>query len=159
MGKPARNSGEISVYFQDLTPYSYNLPFMIDEVFNVGWLDFDFAFPTGHVPKTCTSMLSELALHHRVNPTRGRHVCGWCGRESSVGRGENKLILGSAEIWVPRSGGGAFAAPDLIIHYIRRQQYMPPREFIEDCLNFDLSCAWDGHAERKRLVNARYADR
>jgi hypothetical protein len=68
-------------------------------------------------------------------------------------------MLGSAEVWVPRSGGGAFAAPDLIIHYIRRHHYMPPNEFIEHCLRFDPLSAWDGHAVRKRLVNARYAER
>jgi hypothetical protein len=39
--------------------------------------------------------------------------------------------LGSAEIRVPGANGRIYAAPDLIYHYMKDCNYLPPREFLE----------------------------
>jgi hypothetical protein len=55
-------------------------------------------------------------------PTRGLHSCTFCTLctlpNSSFVRHDTKLLLGSGEIRVFGATGDAFAAPNLIYHYI-----------------------------------------
>jgi hypothetical protein len=43
--------------------------------------------------------------------------------------------MGNGEIWVRDAGGIWYAAPRLIIHYVEKHRYCPPRVFIDTVLN------------------------
>jgi len=61
-------------------------------------------------------------------------------------RDDPLVLLGGAEIWIPDSSQGYFAAPDLIIHYIEEHQYLPPREFLSALAIVDpaeLGSGWE----------------
>lgn len=49
------------------------------------------------------------------------------------------LLLGSAEIRVPSRLGVVYAAPDMIYHYIKDHDYVPPQEFIDAVLELSHS--------------------
>jgi hypothetical protein len=95
-----------------------------------------------------------LAGDH-TNQTRGFHRCDICGEQDSVvvlDSGE-RLMLGSAEIWIP-GNGLIYAAPTLIYHYIERHAYLPPAAFIESLSRFDPD-TFDGQTVLDRLVSQR----
>ena len=81
--------------------------------------------------------------------SRGMHGCEFCGLSEPrpiLDRADPNMMLGSAEIWIRDSKSGiVFAAPDLVIHYIDRHGYRPPRVFVEAALAFDPD-GWDGAA-------------
>lgn len=124
-------------YFPDLSPYSY-LPrygCTLTDVRNVGWLDPDYPFPTGPVPEGTIERLLALAEFHKVQPTRGFHICRFCPASKIAqpfrmcqGR---KVWLGTAEICVVSNSGKAYAAPTLFIHYVEAHHYRPPDEFLK----------------------------
>ena len=73
--------------------------------------------------------------------TRGIHLCnlaGCAGRPSwppialSLGGGE--VILGGAEIRVPREDGVEMAAPTMVYHYVVDHRYRPPDFFVDAVL-------------------------
>jgi hypothetical protein len=41
----------------------------------------------------------------------------------------DEWLLGAAEIHVDGDDGSAYAAPSLIVHYVREHGYRPPRQF------------------------------
>lgn len=45
--------------------------------------------------------------------------------------GPKEIVLGSAELVISPPGWGTYIAPDLIIHYIERHSYRPPKDFLE----------------------------
>jgi hypothetical protein len=98
----------------------------------VGWLDKQHDFTKGQVPEV---FLDRLWIYCRnaVLLSFGYHGCDWCNEDFSVAatRGSEQLSLGSAEIRVLGIGAIAYAAPDLIYHYVTRHNYCPPPEFIE----------------------------
>lgn len=128
------------MYYKDLTPYTYCLPFSLENVLNVGWLDKGIAFELGKAPpvlKECLYALlnGESRFAARVNPTRGRHSCNLCSCS-----GFDSPFIGSCEIWIPAINDGiVFAAPSLIVHYIEAHDYLPPEAFIRAVLAVDLS--------------------
>ena len=66
--------------------------------------------------------------------------------------GNREIYLGHAEVWVPSPDQRlTYAAPDLIWHYVTAHGYLPPKEFQEAVLQFDLSCDWSGDAQLERL--------
>ena len=74
--------------------------------------------------------VQKLATIEPINQMRGFHYCELCDQEeiviASAGR---RRLLGSAEIWVTGPDGVVYAAPDLVIHYIREHEYLPPTQF------------------------------
>ena len=64
--------------------------------------------------------------------TRGIHACDLCWAPpcTFVHRDERRL-LGTGEIRVFAPNGDIFAAPNLIFHYMRDHDYLPPPAFVE----------------------------
>lgn len=104
------------MYLPDLSPYHYaGLP--ESGVVHVGWLDRDEVFPRGEVAESLLEKLQQLA-RNPVRVYRGLHVCNLCDGASGTG-----------EVRVPGSRV-VYAAPVLIVHYIRAHGYLPPSEFL-----------------------------
>lgn len=103
---------------------------------NIGWLGPSSKFETMDADER---LLGRLWSHCKISvaPTRGIHDCELCpspGAHVAERHGE-RLVLGSAEIRVFSVEGDAYAAPNLIYHYIQAHGYRPPEEFIEALRN------------------------
>jgi hypothetical protein len=98
---------------------------------NVGWLDAKHNYDR-QVPSE--ELLEVLWAYCKISvvQTRGIHRCELCvERESKrVRRGDEELVLGSAEIRVFSNSGVIYAAPNLIYHYVAAHDYCPPDEFL-----------------------------
>jgi hypothetical protein len=119
-------------YYKDLTPYEYMVINENAKVLNVGWLERGQSFPTGKVDLDCLAIIGVLCKNPFIK-TRGYHKCPFCSSASfgySVTIDNHTLLLGSSEIRVHGESGILYAAPDLIYHYIRDHNYLPPDEFI-----------------------------
>jgi len=122
--------------FTDLTPYTYhNGRFGRPTTVNIGWLGpehpFERAVPDDHILQIlwrycCVS----------VAGLRGLHKCELCGGKTGYlfNRGEERLLLGAAEIRIFGQGDMMFAAPNLIYHYVADHYYRPPIPFLEAIL-------------------------
>jgi len=146
--------------FDDLVAYQYKLPFVLDQVRCVGWLDASHPFPTGRAPLRLVERLTNLAqlrtddfkIHVRV--MRGIHPCNLCGRRVEIGELGKQQDLGSSELWIPCSSGW-FASPSLVIHYIDKHSYLPPAEFSEAVFAFDTSSPYLGQDVYDRLIRSK----
>lgn len=97
----------------------------------IGWLGHG-AYTQGGVSTEFIDALIRAAFTHHANQMRGYHYCEHCAMEDiEVRQGDNRIMLGSAEIWIPVGDGRVFVAPNLIIHYVRDHGYLPPAEFID----------------------------
>ncbi len=124
-------------YFEDGSPYRYRSEFMKNAAVNVGWLDASMPYQTGPVPDEFVRRLAELC-RHGVNRTRGVHYCNLCPsppgldlpEPASISTPKGEAALGSTEIRVDSLDGTRYAAPDLVIHYVREHGYRPPDGFV-----------------------------
>jgi hypothetical protein len=128
-------------YFSDLSVYTYRshndngTPIAVGPILtrNVGWLDAGHEFPRSESVEGLLSCLWPFCMVS-VCPARGVHDCPFCGFNGVVDRdgdGE-RYSLGAAEIRVfDRTGQSAFAAPNLVYHYIEAHHYLPPSEFVD----------------------------
>lgn len=140
--------------FSDLSQYSYYQPKPFVDVFNVGWLGKGKPFPTGKPPNGFIKNLilaieSEDHIKISVNKIRSVHPCNICG-EKNFKNIETKTPIGSSEIWIPRTDGGFFAAPSMIVHYIIDHHYLPPHSFISSVLGMDFDHVVDAQSEYAR---------
>ncbi|MFJ9680089.1 hypothetical protein ACIRP2_18775 [Streptomyces sp. NPDC101194] len=132
-------------YYADLTPYTYDSdnwdpgapgPRRGVAVLNAGWLDRGRSYPQGSPPPGLVETLKRMTRTHRAQQTRGFHLCPWCAsRRSSRRPGRPE---GSAEIRVI-GRGVAYAAPELIAHYVEAHDYLPPAEFMEAVLSSEVA--------------------
>jgi hypothetical protein len=102
------------MYMKDLEPYHRGVPKPLQDVLAVGWLSKISGFPKGGVTANFAGTLDRLLSTHRVNQTRGYHVCEFCSKSPLMHRTRSgrKIMIGSAEIWVPSLGAGlVYAAP------------------------------------------------
>lgn len=129
------------MYFEDLTPYSYSEIDRDPNLFNVGWLDAKHSFPTGVVSENILSKVMNLCIHG-VMRARGFHICNICPpptksdvqlleRAYFITTAQGDILLGSAQIRVKGKEEKIYAAPDLLYHYIKDHNYLPPDEFVE----------------------------
>lgn len=128
------------MYYQDLTLYQY-IPIEGDPTtLNIGWLGDGQEYPKGQVSEPFVERLWTFCLFP-VNQMRGYHECDLC-TEPTFGvrfqRGEEQLWLGSAEIRVFGLDDTAYAAPNMIYHYIVDHHYLPPDVFIRAVLEGPL---------------------
>jgi hypothetical protein len=127
-----RRSDRAMTHYLDLTAYSYGATKNSEaSARNVGWLAAGFHFPTSPAdPKFVERLWRYCAVS--VGQTRGLHECDICRSRSAneVERGDEKLLLGSAEIRVVSREGHVYAAPNLIYHYVVDHSYAPPPEFV-----------------------------
>lgn len=120
-------------YFPDLTQYVH-MKHETSGVLNVGWLEKGKPFELGDVSEEFINRLWILC-GTPVYATRGFYSCEFCGEEESwpikMSMGGIERRLGDAEIRVVARNGCVYASPNLIIHYIVKHNYLPPREFIQ----------------------------
>ena len=121
-----------TMYFSDLTPYIYMGEKPRPDLLNVGWLDEHHDYPRGQIG---VDMLETLAKHC-TNPfrkMRGFHFCPFCRSliTAQLERDRPLKQLGSAEIRVRADKGVIYASPDLIYHYAKDHDYLPPAEFLD----------------------------
>lgn len=152
------------MYFEDLTPYSYDLPKPLAGVRNVGWLDECHPFNCGTPPAGFAAALRLWLLHAKANQMRGFQLCRFCRFEGyqlerykqiEIMVEGQKTYLGSAEIWIPSSDGSIFAAPNLILHYVEIHSYLPPPSFIEAVLQ-PVSADWNAAAISESMIKEAF---
>ncbi len=141
-------------YFADLSAYAYVAP-SVAGVRNVGWLDGNHAFPTGaHPPQRLDAIWAYCGII--VFPTRGLHDCPFCSSPSrTFARHHERLLLGSGEIRVFGPKGVAFAAPNLIYHYMLEHSYLPPDEFLKAIEEGPAPGSYE-YGERLRGLNVEW---
>ncbi|PSK93114.1 hypothetical protein [Taibaiella chishuiensis] len=134
------------MYYPDLSKYEEtSLP-----IYTIGWLDQYEFFQQGAVSPFVVEKIIKTYLQEPVNLTRGIYLCPFCNRylpaPCYIYINEDKSsILGHAEVWIPnKERTKIYAAPDLIIHYIKDHSYLPPQEFIDAVNDFDLASGWSG---------------
>jgi hypothetical protein len=141
------------MYFPDLSPHSYhsiNPP--PADVLSIGWLGRGVAFTTGVPPEGFADKLAALIRRERVRQTRGYHACSVCGASMvPIAPNDPSVLLGSAEVWVP-GDRCIYAAPTLILHYVTSHAYLPPREFVDAAMAFDLGGDWHAADEVERRL-------
>lgn len=146
------------MYFEDLTAYRYYLPSELSDVRNVGWLDASHAYPKAEVSRDFISKLHEIICARLskadayVNVIRGVHQCNLCGNERiEISCPGSKMLLGMSEIWLPAKRG-YFASPSMVLHYIEGHGYVPPQEYIDAVMAFDLRRSFNAQEIYDALV-------
>ncbi|MFV2117069.1 hypothetical protein ACE14D_00860 [Streptomyces sp. Act-28] len=151
------------MYYDDLSPYAY--PITEDgDVFtevssgvrfvtvrdayrrlNIGWLETGRPWTAGPAPAEFASKLLTVLGEQTVNQALGVHECDLCPEPLDDAHpwyeprpGHRRASAGTGEIRVPGAPGTAYAAPCLIGHYVLNHSYLPPREFVDAVLAFDL---------------------
>jgi hypothetical protein len=159
-------SDSILNYSEELSPYQHgNLK--LQEVLTVGWLNDKNFFQTGKVMPEVIDKLREILAGGSnylwsvsVNAIRGHASCPICeeivafmihdgntissSEINEVKRSERNAemcVLGCREIWIPNFSkrNNYFSAHDLIYHYIVDHHYLPPKDFINSVLSFNIN--------------------
>ncbi|GAB3677117.1 hypothetical protein GCM10027589_47280 [Actinocorallia lasiicapitis] len=141
------------MHFADLTDYEYGDPNL--EVFsdrasgfyslafrpnylrlNVGWLENGQPYTTGSAPSGFVEKLTAIADIQRVNCFLGQHECDLC---NGPWERSGQQPRGTSELRIPGAAGLAYAAPQLITHYMAAHDYLPPASFVEavQAINLD----------------------
>ena len=114
--------------YEELSHYRHELPRPLPRVRNFGWLGKEKDYRRAAVASGVFSTLERLSKSYPVALERGITWCPLCDREVHASEGH---LLGISEIWVPDGDAGLyFAAPDLVLHYVRNHSYCPPDEVI-----------------------------
>ena len=134
---------------------------LLDSVVNVGWLDRSMPYSRGAVPLGFADRLRKWFVKARVRPMRGIHECNFCrahqwpplplDENPAVAVGNQNLLLGNWEIWIPGENERVYATPALIIHYVDEHEYCPLREFIEATMNESALRDWQAENAVQRL--------
>ena len=127
------------MYYPDLSLYTYIRNDEPYPTLNIGWLDGSHIYPNGQVSETFLDRLW-IYCQSLIYLSLGYHECDFCHEDLGVSVWNNgkQLVLGSAEIRVIGKRGIAYAAPNMIYHYIVDHQYLPPSEFIQAVLESPL---------------------
>lgn len=119
-------------YYSDLSAYTYggDRYFSVPDTVNVGWLSSEHLFKRATPSEELLDRVWSLSKVS-VAPAKGRHYCEFCAEpDATIGRGDEHLKLGRAEIRVFSTHGRIYAAPNLLYHYICAHGYLPPVEFV-----------------------------
>jgi len=133
------------MYYKDMSKYNNTSA----EVYNIGWLDSNHLYEKGPTTLIFKDKLKAIFKRERMNLVRGRHYCQLCDEPKKIVYLEmqdgKSHMLGISEIWVPNKFfTKTFSAPDLILHYVDYHHYLPPQEFIDAVIDFDLDSDWFG---------------
>ena len=128
-------------YYADLTAYEYNGADAAPNVLNVGWLSAGHCFERAEPTAAFVAALRELVAAP-TNLFRGSHLCEFCPAPPILeSPGGLRMIhpapgtTGNGEIRVMGDGDVTYVAPTLILHYVEKHHYAPPREFVRAVLN------------------------
>ncbi|GAA4354688.1 hypothetical protein [Kangiella marina] len=153
------------MYFEDGSIYDYKLKHPFTLIKNIGWLDSKHPYTQGSVSEEFLMKLSSVLFKRgscepTFNIIRGTHRCNLCN-ETEVciyqSQSGNSKRLGGSEILIPNVvGEGYFASPSMIYHYIAKHSYMPPRDYIDSVLNFDLTQQFNAEELYTKLVDDSY---
>jgi hypothetical protein len=151
----------------------------LEEVITIGWLSKEHAFTVGEVNANVIDKLRQIlsigstsSCQVSVNSVRGFSSCPICDKQiafdisngntlnSSIdemidsGRISDIRILGNSEIWIPniKKNRNFFATYDLIYHYIKDHEYLPPEDFIESVLAFNAEMNFVAEKEYANCV-------
>jgi hypothetical protein len=116
---------------------------------NVGWLERGRHFPVGDVPASFIARLELLHAHGATQATRGRHDCDLCRLQDQDDEG----AWGHAELRAVAADGTRFAAPILVLHYVRVHRYAPPQAFVDAVLRVSLELQWERAAAQDLCVS------
>ncbi|MFC9646508.1 DUF7919 family protein [Streptomyces mirabilis] len=128
-------------YYADLTPYTYDRDNWDPEasgrwrgvpLLNVGWLSRSENYSKGEPHAGLVDVLQRMTQTHRAQQTRGYHFCPWCASSLFGPRGD--CPRGSSEIRV-MGNDVAYAAPELVAHYVEAHSYLPPADFVDAVLS------------------------
>jgi hypothetical protein len=163
--------GQELMYYPDLSPYQYlsqggqPIPGGPAPALNIGWLDHHHFYPQGETPDAFIAQLW-IFCQTFVNQTLGYHKCEFCQTPADhiiASSDDQEVSLGTAEIWVFGNNGRAYAAPNLIYHYVVTHHYQPPDEFIQAVLESPLpdSPEYDARASqymwgKRMLMEKKY---
>ena len=127
-----------SVYFKDLSLYTYLRAHPDPNLLAVGWLDVEEEFTKGPVSEAALTRILALCFIP-VNQTRGFHQSPFVegGLGYPVQYKGKQMLLGAAEIRVLGKNGRTYAAPNLIYHYMKDCGYRPPQEFLDALESLD----------------------
>ncbi|MGW3565871.1 DUF7919 family protein [Streptomyces sp. NPDC000941] len=129
--------------YKDLSEFTYEespLPMK-----NVGWLGPELGVQSSgaEVPHGVVDRLREESRWPR-SLKLGTHECEFCTDSPPEGNGE---------IHVFGRDGVTYSAPCLVLHYVERHHYVPPREFMAALVSPEL-LGWDSRAETLRSILA-----
>ncbi len=125
---------KIMSYFEDLTPYTYFPEENNNTILNIGWLSPSYEYKKGKVPKHIIQELKKL-FENPVNLTRGFQICKFCQNSNFITYLKHVFMFkkiatqGNGEIRITHDGI-TYVAPRMIIHYIIKHGYCPPKEFL-----------------------------
>lgn len=142
--------------------YRYRLPFPLQGVRCVGWLDSEHPYESGHSPVGIAEKLEEIIQHRsdvfdvHVNVVRGIHPCNFCGKDVKLFASRRETLLGMSEIWVPDNSGW-LASPSLIVHYITDHGYLPPSNFVQAVRDLSTRDRFLGQEVYDRLISEKMA--
>jgi hypothetical protein len=94
----------------------------------IGWLEPDHPYTEGTVDE---EFLSALERHLETAwisiALAGMHGCGFCANSTRARERARPFIAGGM-LWIPDSGL-VFVAPEMVLHYVTRHRYRPPKAF------------------------------
>jgi hypothetical protein len=116
-----------------------------DRLRAIGWLDDTHSYTCGRIPPAVRAKLGDL----NRDPWEpclffGWHTCELCSF-ADADRGPR----GIRNIFVP-GNGFLYVAPEMILHYIERHDYLPPTEFCDAV----LACPHPGSASYLEMVKS-----
>jgi hypothetical protein len=111
-------------YYEDKSYYSEQ---HFENTQNIGWLDSKFEIEKKEYNDQLIDSLLEY-VKYPFNMIRSNMIVDLAIKNTSY-------KLGFSEIRVLGDDGKKYAAPDLIIHYIKENGYQPPLDFVEAVLN------------------------
>ena len=145
--------------FDDLSPYSYTRMTSKASLKNVGWLSESVPFCQAPTPPGLLAKIEAATLPLR-NPMRGIHGCPLCEHEHISEAIEGReFLLGMSEAWFPSPHDEVYIAPSLLLHYVKRHDYLPPTELVQAAVALPASEAeWDTPRGAYRKLVKRYGD-
>lgn len=144
------------MFYPDLSDYQYNLASPIEKVKNIGWLEKPHPFSEGLSEPFFVKKLFSIIKYKEFNIYRGVQDCYYCNHDDFIyGFSDNdEVFLGHGEIWVPSiTKDIIYTSPTLMYHYIEKHHYLPPQDYIDSVMAFDLNSDWDGKKIYKKLCS------
>ena len=63
----------------------------------------------------------------------GFHICEYCRAE-----GAERPVMSSGDVRMTFINGHSYVVPDMILHYVRSHDYLPPAPFVQDVMQVEM---------------------